>query len=129
MKKIPYKKYKWYKIILVILLAIIMGGFVALGNFIIPLIVFFIAVVLMFFLKKNVDSVLTDERVEKASGKASRIVMVTSAMLMAVAGIILVASREISPIYLLIGNILLYTECGMMLLYSILFKIFSKRKL
>jgi uncharacterized membrane protein len=129
MKKIEYKKYKVYKLILVILLAIIMSAFVALGNFIIPLIIFFLAFVLMFFLRKNVEKKLTDERIEGIAGKVARIVLTISAVSMAVAGIVLVALRKVYPQYLSIGNILIYTECGMMLLYSVLFKYYSNKKI
>jgi uncharacterized membrane protein len=127
MRKIKYKQYTFYKLLIVIILAIIASTFVTLGNFVIPLVVFFIAVVLMFFLKKNVDAILTDERINAASGKASRIVITTFAFLMAIAGIILISLRNTYPQGLIIGNILIYTECGMMLLYSILFKYYSKR--
>jgi uncharacterized membrane protein len=127
MKKIKYKQYRLYKILIVILLAAIASTFVALGNFVVPLIVFFLAALLMFVLKRNVDAVLTDERIDVASGKASRMVMTISAILMAIAGIILVSLRNTYPQGLIIGNVLIYTECGMMLFYSILFKYYAKR--
>jgi uncharacterized membrane protein len=129
MKKIKYKQYRLYKILIVILLASIASIFVALGNFVIPLIVFFFAALLMFFLKKNVDAKLTDERMNIIGGKASRMVMTISAILMAIAGIILVSLRNTYPQGLIIGNVLIYTECGMMLFYSILFKYYSSRKI
>ena len=127
MKKIQYKHYRLYKILIVILLASIASTFVALGNFVIPLIVFFLAAVLMFFLKKNVDAKLTDERMDAIGGKAARMVMTISAILMAIAGIILVSLRNTYPQGLIIGNILIYTECGMMLFYTILFKYYAKK--
>lgn len=126
-KKIKYKKFRFYKIIIVILLTSIMGSFVALGNFIIPLIVFFLAFVLMFLLQKSVEETINDERTYLIAGKASRIALTISTVLMAVAGIILVSLRNANPQYQLIGNILIYSECGMMLLYAFLFKYFSKR--
>jgi uncharacterized membrane protein len=127
MKKIKYKNYRLYKILIVILLASIASTFVALGNFVIPLVVFFLAALLMFFLKKNVDAKLTDERMDIIGGKAARMVMTISAILMAIAGIILVSLRNTYPQGLIVGNILIYTECGMMLFYTILFKYYSKK--
>jgi uncharacterized membrane protein len=127
MTKIKYKRYRIYKLIIVVLLTIIASCFVALGNFIIPLAALLVATILMFILQKNVEEVMTDERINQISGKASRIVMTISVSLMSVAGIVLVSLRNIYPQYQIIGNIFLYLECGMMLLYSILFKCFSRR--
>jgi uncharacterized membrane protein len=129
MKKIEYKHYKIYQILIAVILSIIASSFVVLGNFVIPLIAFLVASILMFILKKNVNEKLTDERVNQIAGKASRIVMTTAVLIMSVAGIILVSLRNTYPQYWLIGNILIYFECGMMLLYSILFKYFSRRKI
>jgi uncharacterized membrane protein len=129
MEKIKYNQYRFYKILIVIILTIIASSFVALGNFIIPLIILAIATMLMIMLKKNVSERLTDERVNIVAGKASRIVLSTFVSLMAVAGIVLVSLRNIYPQYNLLGNILLFTECGMMLLYAILFKYYLKKKI
>ncbi len=128
MKKIEYKKYKIYQLVIAIVLTAVMGTFVALGNFIIPLIVFAIAFGLMFLLSKNVRETLTDERLDRIAGKSAKIVLTVSVVLMAVAGIILISLRNVYSPGLVIGNILIYTECGMMLLYSILFKCYSNKK-
>jgi uncharacterized membrane protein len=46
---------------------------------------------------------------------------------MAAVGIVLVCLRDTNPQLLIIGNILLFLECGMMLFYAILFKYYSKK--
>lgn len=127
-KKIEYKKFKIYRLIIVIILTAIMSTFVAIGNFIIPLIIFAIAFVVMFLLNKKTKELLTDERIDKIAGRASRITMSIFVIIMAVAGITLVALRNVYPQYALLGNVLLFSECGMMLLYFILFKYYSKKK-
>lgn len=129
MEKISQKRYKTYKLLTTILLIIIMGSFVALGNFIAALIVFAIAIFIMIILRKNAKGVLNDERIERIAGKAFRIVMATSALLMAAGGIVLVSLRNTYPQYLIIGNILIYLECGMMLFYAILFKYYFNKKI
>lgn len=129
MEKINYRKYRVYKILIVIVLAGIISGFVSAGNFIVPLAVFLAAIILMFILNKKVDAKLTDERVNAVAGKASRIVLSVSALIMAAAGIVLIALRDKNPQYLIIGNILVFLECGMMLFYSILFKHYSNKKI
>ena len=128
MKKINYKQYRAYKILMTIILVIAMSLLVGVGNYILALILFAAAVIILTLLKKNVNAVLTDERVNAIGGKASRMTMVIFALLMAVAGIVLVSLKEISTTCLIIGNVLLLTECAMMLTYSILFKYYSNRR-
>lgn len=128
MNKISYKRYRAYKLIITIILVAIMSTFVGLGNYIGALIVFGVAIVLIFILRKNVKGVLNDERAYNIGGKAARIVLTVFALLMAVAGIVLVSLREQNIQFLIIGNILLFLECGMMLLYAILFRYYSNKK-
>jgi uncharacterized membrane protein len=123
-----YNQYQVYKLLIVIILAAIVSGFVVKGNFIIPLIVLLIAVILMFILKKNVKEALTDERIEKIAGKVSRIIFSAAVLLMAIAGLVLIALRERYPEYYLIGNILAYFACIMLFVYSILFKYYSRKE-
>jgi uncharacterized membrane protein len=128
MTKIKHKRYTLYKLLIVMLLAAIVSSFVVIGNFIIPLIAFLIASVLMFLLKKSTDETLTDERIEKIAGRASRLVFVISVLIMALAGMVLIALRNTYPQYSTIGYTLSYFGCGMMFLYSILFKYYSNKK-
>jgi uncharacterized membrane protein len=129
MKKMNYKKYRMYKLVLTIILVAMISTFVSLGNFIASLVVFAVAIILMIILKKNVKAVLSDERADKVGGKAARIVLSVSALIMAAAGITLVSLRNTHPQYLIIGNILLFLECGMMLFYVILFKYYYNKKI
>jgi uncharacterized membrane protein len=129
MKKIKYRQYRIYKLLIVLLLAGIVSSFITAGNFIIPLATFLVAIILMFFLKKNVDATLTDERIDTIAGKASRAVFTISTILMALTGMVLIALRETYPQYLITGYLLSYLGCGMLFLYVILFKYYyySKR--
>jgi uncharacterized membrane protein len=127
MKKISYKKYRIYKLIIAIILVAIISTFVSLDNFIAALIAFAVSIILIIILRRKVRVVLNDERTENIGGKASRMVLTIFALLMATAGIVLVSLRDASVQYLIIGNILLFTECGMMLLYAILFKYYSNK--
>ncbi|MGY4884921.1 MAG: DUF2178 domain-containing protein [Nanobdellota archaeon] len=129
MRKIKYKKYRIYKLLIVMLLAGIVSSFVTAGNFVIPLAAFLIAILLMFFLKKNVDATLTDERIEIVAGKASRAVFTISVILIALAGMVLIALRETYPQYLITGYVLAYLGCGILFLYVILFKYYYYKKI
>ena len=120
MKKIKYKQYRLYKLLIV-------SASVTVGNFVIPLVVFLLAIILMFILKKNVDEHLTDERINNLAGRASRIVFTVSTIIMALGGMVLIALRENYPQYLIVGYVLSYFACAMMFLYGILFKYYSKK--
>ncbi len=111
------------------LLASIVGSFVTAGNFLIPLAAFLVAIVLMFFLKKNVDATLTDERIEIVAGNASKAVFTISVILMALAGMVLIALREAYPQYLITGYVLSYLGCSLLFLYVILFKYYYYKKI
>jgi len=128
MEKVTYKKYKAYQLILTIILVAMMITLVGWGYFVAALIVFAISIILIMVLRKKVKGVLSDERLEGISGKASKIVLTTFALLMAAAGITLISLRAINPMFLTIGNILIFLECGMMLFYVILFKYYSNKK-
>lgn len=121
------KQYRLYKLIISFLLAGLIGSFVVAGNFIIPLIALSVTVILMFILKKNVDESISDERIEYISGKSSRIVFAITTSSMAVTGLILISLRNIYPQYYLIGNILAYITCGIMFIYTIVFKYYSSK--
>lgn len=127
MNKMKYKQYKLYRLLMVILLTVAIVILVSAGNFIFSLIIFVVAILFEFLLRKKVDKPLTDERMDNIGGKASRAVLVTFALLMAAAGIILISLRDISPYNLIIGNTLIGIECAMMLLYAILFRYCAKR--
>lgn len=122
-----YKTYRVYKIFIVILMTLAIAALVSSGNYILSLIIFAAAIILEILLRKRVNIPLSDERLDKIAGKASRIVMVSFALLMAAVGIVFISLREISIYYVIIGNTLIGIECSMMLLYAILFKYYSRK--
>ncbi|MFH0831627.1 MAG: DUF2178 domain-containing protein [archaeon] len=127
-KKIEYRKFRIYSAIIAMILAVVTGAFVVLGNYIVPLAVFAIASGLMYFLKTRVNEVLYDERIEKISGKTSRAVYTILVIGMALASIVLMAEKAKNPAYELLAFTLSCTACGAMLLYILLFKYFSAKE-
>lgn len=129
MRKINYKTYRIYKLLSVIIIAAIVSSFITLGNYIVPLIIIVLFSLILFFLKRKVNVKLRDERIDYIAGKASRIVLVFSNLIIAIAGIVLIALREKYPEYFLLGNVLAYLACGMLIFYSILFRYYSNKKI
>lgn len=128
MEKVTYKRYKAYQLILTMILVAMMITLVGLKYFVAALIVFAISIILIMILRKKVKGVLSDERLDNIAGKASKIVLTTFALLMAAAGITLVSLRDVNSLFLIIGNLLIFLECGMMLFYVILFKYYSNKR-
>jgi len=114
---------------MVILLAIAIVLLVSAGNYILSLIIFIVAIIFETLMRKKANFPLTDERLDAIGGKASRVVLVTFVLLLAAAGIILISLRNFSSYCLIIGNILIGIESAMMLLYAILFKYYSRKKI
>lgn len=124
-----YKQYKAYKLLIAILITVAIVLLVSAGNYILSLIIFIVAIVSESLIRKKAEFPLTDERLDTIGGKASRTVFVTFVLLLAAAGIILISIRNISPYYLILGNIFIGIESAMMLFYAILFKYYSSKKI
>ena len=124
-----YKKFKIYRTIVAATLGAIVGVFTVSGNYVVPIVAIIVAFFLMYFLKTRVKEVITDERIEKISGKASYMTCMIIAVGMAFGGIVLMAFKEKYPVYLPVAYTLSYLACGMILLYSIFFRYYYTRKI
>ena len=122
-----HKKFFLYRIFIVIIIASLISNYVVNGNFIIPLFIVLLAMIGMFFLRRRVDGVLTDERVDAIAGKAARITFFVSVMVLALGGLVIIALRESYPEYYLIGIVAAYFSAGMLVLYSLLFKYYFSK--
>ncbi|MBN2014756.1 MAG: DUF2178 domain-containing protein [Candidatus Altiarchaeota archaeon] len=122
-----YRRYRFYKLLFVMMLTALTAFFVVAGNYIIPLLAFVVACGLIYVLKARVDERLSDERVDGIAGKAARLTFSISAVVMALTGMVLIAVREEYPAYLLTGYVLSYIVCGMMLIYVVFFMYYHRR--
>lgn len=126
--KIGYRAFRVYKIVIAMLLGMIVGAFIVSENYVIPLIALLAGSGLMYFLRKRVDAVLSDERIEKIAGKASRAVYSVAVFGMALASIILMALKRKNPSYELLAYVFSYLACGMMFAYVIIFRYFYRKE-
>lgn len=122
-----YKRYRLYKLLIVMGLTALTAFFVVAGNYAIPVLAFIIAFGLVYILKTRVDERLSDERIDRIGGKAARLTFSISVLVMALIGMVLIAVREEYPPYLLTGYVLSYLVCGMMLMYVIFFMYYRNR--
>lgn len=128
-KNIEQKKFKVYKMVIAMVLGAVVGGFVSAGNYFIPLVAVVAAFILMYSLKTRVKGVLTDERVEKISGKAAYATYMATAILATLGGIVLMALKDKYPAYLPVAYTLAFLSCGMIYLYAIIFRYYNRKEM
>ena len=115
------------RIITAMALAIVVSVFITQGNWYLPVTAVLAAFVFLLLTKKKVKGVIADERDYKIAGKASYMAMTIYTILAVIAGLIIFAKSKENESLMLISNILLYSVCLLMILYSVLFKIYVKR--
>ncbi|MCF7856780.1 DUF2178 domain-containing protein [Candidatus Gracilibacteria bacterium] len=122
-----YKKYRAFKIGVVIALAITISSFVSAGDFVVPLIAFVVAVAIVFFASRKVDQIQNDERVEKIGGKAARWVLTVLALGGAGASIVFTALAKNYPALQIPAYIASGVVWFVLVGYSVLFYLFNRR--
>lgn len=108
-------------------LGIIISLSVNYGNWYLPVIAIIAAFAFLFTLKAKVKEVIADERDYKIGGKASQTAMTIYTLLSVIFGIILYIAGRGNEALFAAGNVLLYSACFLMLLYSFLFRIYIKK--
>lgn len=122
------KKFMFFKLIIAMILAGVVSSFVVVGNYLVPLAAIFTAVVLVLFMRRRVSQVMADERDYQIAGKAARYAMTIFTAVVGLVILVLFAWRPGNPAFELVGSALAYAICGLMLLYSIIFKYYSREK-
>jgi uncharacterized membrane protein len=121
------KAFTIYKIITVIVVGFVTSVSINNGNWYLPVAFLVTAWVSLFVLKNRVNEVMVDERDYKLAGKASMHAMTTYEVLAVIFGLILYISQKDNMILFSIGSTLLYSACILMIIYSILFKIYERK--
>ena len=121
-----YKQYRTSRIIVTGFLAIAMSQAIILNSYIFALFAVLIGTVAMFFIKKQLKDILSDERDYAIARKSARYAMGIFSITGAVATFFFMFQRDIGPVYETIGSILAYSVCGLLLLYSTIFIYFER---
>ncbi len=116
-----------YKLVAVTVVAIVVSVSVNYGNWYLPVIFLITAWISLYALRNRVKEVITDERDYKIAGKASMWAMTIYVSFSVIAGLILYIAEKENEVLFAIGSTLLYSVCFLMLLYSVLFKIYERR--
>jgi len=121
------KQYLVCRLVITFFLAALIGASITQENFVLPIIAIITAMAVMYYCKKKVKDVLVDERDIKIWYKASRMSVTIFAVLAAIGSIILVALGKDRPEFLLVGYTLSYSVCFLLILNSVLYKIYNKK--
>lgn len=121
------KNFQLIKIVTAFFLSAIMAQAIIFSNYILALTAVVGAITIMFFSKRKVTDVMVDERVLAIGGKAARFTLSIFSVFGAAISFILMFSRNTNPNFEIIGSVIAYSVCILLLLYSALFKYYDKQ--
>ena len=120
------KTFLFIRLLIAILLGSLVSISITIGNYILPIIAILSIIILFHALKKKVKGVIADERDYQIGGKAARNAISIYCLTMAILATTMMAMSKTHPDFSLPGQIIAYSTCGLLILYSVLFKIYSK---
>ena len=121
------KKFLVYRLISTAILAGVISSSIIAGNYTLAIVVFITVISFLHLMKKKVNEVLEDERDYEIAGKAARYTLTIFSGIAGLISIILFSLRQIDSVYELSGAILAYSVCGLLILYSLIFKFYEKK--
>ena len=120
------KTYNKIRIGIVIITAFIFSQSLVLRNFFIPIMVLGLSSLTLFYLRKKVVEVITDERDYQIGGKSALLTIQLTSWIGVIIMFILYALSNTNPFYQPIAMTLAFSICILMLTYSAIFKYYSK---
>ncbi|MBN2198201.1 DUF2178 domain-containing protein [Candidatus Wolfebacteria bacterium] len=123
------KSFSIYRLVAVIIVAIVIGVSINYGNWYLPLIIIVASWVFLYILRQNVKEIMADERDYMIAGKASLWAMRIYLGVSVIIGLILYVAGidEKEGILFGIATALLYSASFLMVVYAVLFKIYEKK--
>jgi uncharacterized membrane protein len=123
-----YKTYRFWKALVVIMVAVLVGWAVPSGNAFVPVPAAIAGMVILLIIRRSVKEVVVDERTYNIANRASRAAFQIVTLVMVLIGATLVALGsgdypEVEPV----GFALIYSACGFLLVYLISYAYFSRK--
>ncbi len=122
-----YKNFKILKIVVTSFLAMIVAQAVIFSNYILAATALVSALAIIFVSRKKVSEIISDERDLEIAGKSARLSLSIFSVITAIATFVFMSQRNANPAFLIISSTLAYSVCGLLLLYSFLFKYYEKQ--
>lgn len=123
------KSFSIYRLIAVIIVAIVVSISINYGNWYLPLAAIVASWIFLYALRRNVKEIMADERDYITAGKASLWAMKIYLGVSVIVGFILytMGTNEKEGILFGTATALLYSASFLMLVYAVLFKIYERR--
>ncbi len=121
-----FKKYNKIRLGIVFITALIFSQSLVLHNFFIPIMVLGISSLLLFYLRKKVVDVIADERDYQIGGKSALLAIQLTSWMGVIVMFIFYTLSDKNLFYKSIAMTLAFFICLLMLIYSIIFKYYSK---
>ena len=122
------KTYQIYRLLLIAFVAAGISASLSLRNWYLAVAILIAAWGLLYILRRRVADVLADERDYQLAGRAATNAITIYGGISAVVGIALYAAYPDNTLLFFTGSALLYSACFLMILYSILFRIYAWKK-
>lgn len=121
------EKYKIFRVIITIFVAVVAGISVTVGAIIPAALAIIIGAMLSYIYKKNTKEVLYDERIVKISEKSARIAMTLFSISIAFVGLFLLALRNDFPDFTQAGYTLSLAAVALLALYNIFYAYYNHK--
>lgn len=121
------ENYRLVRVIITILVAVVAGISVELGEIIPAILAIVIGAMVSYIYKKNTSETLEDERVIKISEKASKMAMVLFSIAIAIIGLFFITMRSQYPEFIQAGYTLAYSAVALLGLYYVFYGYYNKK--
>ncbi len=122
------KQYQIVRIVTAMVLAALVSVSVIINSFVLVGATVVSGMLLMIFLKKQVREVVVDERDFKIAGKSARWTLCGFSVFALLVSLLLLIFRDQNSYFEIVGSILAYSICLLMIIYSSIFNIFEHRE-
>jgi len=125
--ELTLKQYNAIRLTIIIVLAMFISNMIALKNFLIPVILIVISSLLLMYLRKRVKGVLADERDYQIGGKAALLSIQIFSWISVLFMFLFYWLSQTNYYYYFIALTLAFSVCGLMFLYSFIFRFYFKK--
>jgi uncharacterized membrane protein len=116
------KRFQQIKLVFVVIVAVVFSQSIIQRNYILPIVVLIISLLVLMYLRRQVKEIIADERDYEIAGKSASYAIQIYSWGAVIGMFVLYAFRDINPSYEPIATTLAFSTCILMILYSFLFR-------
>ncbi len=122
------QRYNQIRIAIAIILAIAIGQSIAARNYMLPIALIPVASLILLYVRGRLKGVIADERDRVIAGKSALIAMHIYAWFAVAAAFVFFALGETNATFEMAANLLAFSTCALLLVYSMVFYFLAKTK-